>query len=462
MSNQQPQVQITDKANRITQKQIDSAAQGHYYIRTGENRTSSLLLSGAQRRWENHPQDVYVPSMRLAGSIQSISQALSNAGFPNDQIQGVVNSAYNAQNYNSSKANEFNAELQALVDYQKQKKLTTNKAPGVKLSDLRLLPGFGQGRTARTRITLSGQQQQAPKTARAVPRITNTGIGSGTVRSRGGDIRTRLQDVQRLQTTPGNQPKVLDISKYDKIHTVDRPRTIRGRFPVGQLPMISSSRESVVRALNDLGIQPDYINYWDAAAQGRTSGMQLQAPQQQFQQFQQQPVYQPQFQQVYQPQQPVYQPQFQPQQMYQQPIQQFQQQPTYQPQQDLRFPIINNMSIVKSPPRAIQIKPQALNGIRAFGQQFQQPIQQFQQQPRQVIQLQQPRQQQPQLRTVQQMQPMQLPTMQPTQFQQVQQPQFQQVQQPQVQGLPILSRVTGGQPQQLQMSQIPTVSGFPQ
>src|SRR5438445_12527225 len=112
MATQQPsQVQIGAKANRLTAEQLNRARERNVYIRVGGQRNTPLLLSGAVKRWQEYPNDIYIPALRLAGDVNAIPQPLLNAGMDINTINNFIAGAYTSQHYQHTLAQQLHTDL---------------------------------------------------------------------------------------------------------------------------------------------------------------------------------------------------------------------------------------------------------------------------------------------------------------------------------------------------------------
>ncbi len=72
-------------------RRISEASNEHYYIviSKGEVTTRRVHISGAETMWKNHPDYVYVPKYRFAGSKVDITEALESIGAPSSHTYAV-------------------------------------------------------------------------------------------------------------------------------------------------------------------------------------------------------------------------------------------------------------------------------------------------------------------------------------------------------------------------------------
>ena len=99
----QPRVQ--PKGMKWSTDALARAKSKHQYIKVG-SKAGTLTISGAPGRWKKieTSQDVYVPAFRVVGKPADILALLTSPalGYQAADVQDHLNTAYSAQNYNTT------------------------------------------------------------------------------------------------------------------------------------------------------------------------------------------------------------------------------------------------------------------------------------------------------------------------------------------------------------------------
>ena len=129
----------TPKIGKWSPEAMQTAQQHHHYIKVGD-KAGNLLLNGAPKRWltKGHESDVYISGLRMTGSREAVTGAMTQAGYPADQVQAWLASAYTRENYNTSLKAQFEAEVTQAKSESKTKKTSSGAVArsGVQLSQL--------------------------------------------------------------------------------------------------------------------------------------------------------------------------------------------------------------------------------------------------------------------------------------------------------------------------------------
>ena len=97
-------------AKAWTEGKQQAAEKGQYYIKIGDKR-GNLRLTGAEKKWKESPNYVYVPSLRVAGFPADIEAVFEDLGVSADKVRQHIARGYTA----SSAAGPLKAEFEAEV-----------------------------------------------------------------------------------------------------------------------------------------------------------------------------------------------------------------------------------------------------------------------------------------------------------------------------------------------------------
>lgn len=106
------------EGHALTDEMVNKASNDHYYIKVGPKK-GTLVLTGAARRWKTYPQDIYVPAYRIVGNVDDVAEALRISGIKDEEIRRSLNEAYTADNYNTTKKQQFEEELELYKQWKK-------------------------------------------------------------------------------------------------------------------------------------------------------------------------------------------------------------------------------------------------------------------------------------------------------------------------------------------------------
>ena len=221
-------IKVVAKGPKWTVDTPQKAADRHKYVKAEGG--GELLLSGAQKRWADpqHAGDVYVPKLRLVGTPAQVITLLRGYGIQDAQIQGWIDEAYTAQNYQTVFRDRFLQEIAVYEQYKKAKELT-KKGPVVTLADV----------TTIFEAIKGGVTIGKPTTVK-----TPTG--------RGGRSETLLQRLTKLEAG-----KVIDVSNMKDngtgAKTIKKPGGASKKRGVEGLNIVSSDFNNYKRAVEMLG-----------------------------------------------------------------------------------------------------------------------------------------------------------------------------------------------------------------
>lgn len=270
-------MQIVPRGMQLNDEMINRAREGSYYIKLG-NKGGTLTVTGAPGYWQRDGNQnvIYIPSMRIAGTPEDITQVLrTNYNASDADIQQYISSGFTSQNYNvpaeqGGKAEEFDQEVEEYKKFrqnkenQKQADIVNGRVPRpLELSDLDwIIPGLPEATTAKS----SGAGRRTPSKTKPT-----SGAAKG---AKAGGLAQRIQ-----QLAPG---KVLDVSNMNEsgtgIKTINQPGQGSKKFGVQGLPIVSSDATNFERALTELSLTPDQQQaYLHAYTQASAAGPQVQA-----------------------------------------------------------------------------------------------------------------------------------------------------------------------------------------
>ena len=93
----------------------ETASQNHYYLYVGGTKVGHRTLSGAERTWKKVGQgdNIFISAVRITGTPLAVAEALSYAGFSQQEIDGLFAGAITKDNYQADKKDEYDAEVAA-------------------------------------------------------------------------------------------------------------------------------------------------------------------------------------------------------------------------------------------------------------------------------------------------------------------------------------------------------------
>jgi hypothetical protein len=224
---------VVGKGQHWSQVSAEKARADHKYIKIGGT-GGHLVLSGAPKRWEKSPTDVYVSSLRVAGNPLEIRQVFTSLGH---NVDDHLAQAFTAQNFQTTMKAAYDAEVAAYKQYKKQKDAlkAARGGPEVHLGDLQYY------------IDHLAQAVPTAKTVAASPRRR------AAAKARKG--KSLLDRVRALKAG-----KVLDVSKMKADGTgaksIKAPTAKSKKFGVPGLAIVSDSAAQFDRAMDMLG--PEY------------------------------------------------------------------------------------------------------------------------------------------------------------------------------------------------------------
>ncbi len=257
------QVQVVSKGMKWSQKAREAAAQQHQYIKVGE-KPGHLLLSGAPGRWKKaeHATDIYVPSLRVAGSPGVIRSLFLGLGVTANDIDQHLARAYTATNHTTPGYRDaFDAEVQAYKAWKDGRDAEKKAAGGAAVSLTQLQYFVDQLQAAST---------VARTAAAGSPRAAAAAVG-GVSPGRAPRVRA-LADRLAEAVKKG---KVLDVSKMDAakgtgIKMINPPGANSKKVGVAGLAIVSSNPALFAHAIRQLGAnyEPYIARYNERMAQG--------------------------------------------------------------------------------------------------------------------------------------------------------------------------------------------------
>lgn len=225
------------RGQKWTQEKANKAESEHYYIKVAE-KGGKLQLSGAEKKFAENPNFVYVPSpYRVAGDRSDISTLFTNLGVSSDDTNHILNTAYTAKNYQNNP--NFEKEVEMSKNYKNNQVLTTNNSSRLTLDQVPAI--------------LEAHRGQAPAKPTRKPRSE----GEGTP-TRGGRVRPLAERLEELKSG-----KVLDVSNMSEtgagVKAIDEPKPGSKKIGVPGLRVVSSKPENFYTAVTSLG--PEYEHF---------------------------------------------------------------------------------------------------------------------------------------------------------------------------------------------------------
>lgn len=247
---------ITRKAN-WSKDIAERAKQKHCYVKIGPN-TGELRISGAEKRWKSpeNEHDIYVGGeFRIVGTTKELTEFFRGLNKTDNEIKEIISMGYSSKNYNTSKKEQFERELQEYDDWRQKQPKTTK--PTVHLEDLSFIVGGLHGAS----VLKTHRERKSTNVAR----------------NRHIPLKQRLTSL--------TEGKVLDVSYMENdgsgIKIIEKPRTTKSKkIGVEGLAIVSSSRTTYAQALKLLGSEySKYIESYDEMARGRESKTTEKVPQ---------------------------------------------------------------------------------------------------------------------------------------------------------------------------------------
>lgn len=228
-----PTVNVVPQGFKWSPELANRANEKGQFIRVGGTKqTTKRFLSGAPRRWASadpeENQTIFHTGYRITGTPQNVRLALQYAGIDNATIDQVLASSITRDNYTTTKAAEFQQEVENAHRLKGNKPAVEGYSWDQIIWFWKQLPGAIVG-------TKSGEQRGA---------IGGQGRG-GTTQSLGEKIRNLKKD------------QVIDVSNIDPrtgkgARTVNRPKTNKsgklGTKTPG-VPIISNNLDNYIRAI---------------------------------------------------------------------------------------------------------------------------------------------------------------------------------------------------------------------
>jgi len=219
------------------------------FIRVGGEKASTRFLSGALRSWSNpNPEEnmtIFVVPLRISGTEEHIKESLKLAQPPykEEEINEFLEDAITKENYQTSKAEEYNEEIAAY------KKMKEDKVP-VEHYSVEQLNWFCDPEIIKNVRVES--KKSAPKTQ-----------GNESVKTRtapGASIKERIEKL--------NEGFILDISgmtsDYKNIKTKPVPKTNKsGKFYSAPLPFLTNDYDKYYEIINHVYGSDGLIKYVD-------------------------------------------------------------------------------------------------------------------------------------------------------------------------------------------------------
>ena len=258
--------QKVKKGMNWSQEMADKAAREHKYIKIGP-KSGTLYLSGAPKRWEDpeYRNLLYIPyPLRIVGQPQNINKLFNMMQLNENQRQMYLNTAYTSNNYNTSKKQQFERELEELNAYKEANK-RAKKNTKFTLDDLDQLVGSLKNAEKQKRAS------KGKKTKRGKRKVKGKRSPKEVTR-RGKNLSDRLVSLMNEnQRLPSNKKaKVLDVSKMNPetmtgIKKIDAVGPTSKKVGVQGVPIVSSVPEYYSMALRNVkDVVPNYKDFIEA------------------------------------------------------------------------------------------------------------------------------------------------------------------------------------------------------
>lgn len=238
---------VVEVGLRWSSESAEKHAKVNSFIRVGGEKASTRFLSGAPRSWSNSdPEEnetVFIVSLRISGTPVHIREALKFAQYSDDEITDFLKDAITKDNYQSSKAEEYDAEIAAY------KKMKTDKVP-VEHYSIEQLNWFCNPDIIKNVKVES--KKSVPKTQDSSAVKTRTAPGTS--------IKERIEKL--------NDGFILDISgmtsDYKNIKTKPVPKTNKsGKFYSVPLPFLTNDYDKYYEIVNHVYGSEGLIKYID-------------------------------------------------------------------------------------------------------------------------------------------------------------------------------------------------------
>lgn len=225
-----PTINVVPGGYRWSRAAAEAAAARGSFIRVGGTQVGRRTLSGARKSWtRDEPEEntsIFLLEHRITGTPDAVALALQYAGFSQAEITAALANAITRENFQTTKAREFAAEVDA---YNAGRK---NKTPAARFEWSDII-WFAQNIKSAQIGTKAGE-----------PR------GAVAVGGRAGAGESIADKVRKL-----GAGKVLDVSNMDVntgkgVRAVPAPKTAKsGKFGTRGIPIISNNIDKYVRAL---------------------------------------------------------------------------------------------------------------------------------------------------------------------------------------------------------------------
>jgi hypothetical protein len=225
-----PTINVVPAGFRWSADAAEKARQKGAFLRVGGAQVSRRFLSGARRSWGStkpeENQTIFHTGFRITGTPDAVSMALQYAGVSAQQIQEVLQTSINRDNFATTMADTVRQELEAHAAAKQAKPV----AEGYEWDQILW---FGQNIKTAVIATKTGEQKGA---------VTSPG--------RAGAGESLAEKIKKL--APG---KVIDVSNMDintgkGARTINAPKTAKsGKFETGRVPIISNNVEKYIRGI---------------------------------------------------------------------------------------------------------------------------------------------------------------------------------------------------------------------
>lgn len=225
-----PPMNVIPAGFRWTTEAATAAAEKGSFLRVGGDTVTRRTLSGAKKSWaRDKPEEnrsIFLLEHRITGTPENVRTALQYAGFSEDEINRAIANAITAENYQTTKAADYDAELARYA-------ATRRTKPAVEGYDYEQILWFGQNIKSAQIGTKTGEAR-----------------GAVAVGGRAGPTESLADKIRKL-----GADKVLDVSNMDVntgkgVRTVPTPKTAKsGKFGTKRVPIISNNIDKYVRAL---------------------------------------------------------------------------------------------------------------------------------------------------------------------------------------------------------------------
>lgn len=193
---------------------------------------SRVSITDAYTLWQINPNIIFQTGYRIAGTPEDIETSLLPLGISTNEIDNLINTSINSDNYNTEMASVYNDEIKLRDLIRRSEIKANNESPGFKLSELILAinPAAAE-KVANETPVVKGQGRKA---------ITKTKARTTSL-------------MERLINIPEGQ--VLDVSALTVNGTGTKyipPPQRAKKYGSPNLPMVSADLEHYVRAIDML------------------------------------------------------------------------------------------------------------------------------------------------------------------------------------------------------------------